>query len=135
MALATQGLSHKDIARELEINPRTVETHRAKMMEKIEADSIAMLCNMIAIHSTRTPLPGGLFGFGPPGVIVTRDLTVISFRGKTGRYLEPLPGTASLDLVKLIRQEILVDLRNLFKRALQSDEPVIKTGIELNFRS
>ncbi|MFP4062656.1 MAG: chemotaxis protein CheB [Halochromatium sp.] len=69
--------------------------------------------------------------FGPPGVIVTRDLTVISFRGKTGRYLEPLPGTASLDLVKLIRQEILVDLRNLFKRALQSDEPVIKTGIEL----
>ncbi|WP_201246316.1 chemotaxis protein CheB [Halochromatium salexigens] len=69
--------------------------------------------------------------FSPPGVIVTRDLTVMSFRGKTGRYLEPLPGTASLDLVKLIRQEILVDLRNLFKRALKSDEPVLKTGIEL----
>ena len=117
MALATQGLSHKEIARELEISPRTVETHRAKMMEKMEAYRAVLTL------------------FGPPGVIVTRDLTVISFRGKTGRYLEPLPGTASLDLVKLIRQEILVDLRNLFKRALQSDEPVIKTGIELNFRS
>lgn len=69
--------------------------------------------------------------FGPPGVIVTRDLTVMSFRGKTGRYLEPLPGSASLDLAKLVRQELLVDLRNLFKRALKSDEPVIKTGIEL----
>ncbi|MEA3641633.1 MAG: PAS domain-containing protein [Lamprobacter sp.] len=69
--------------------------------------------------------------FGPPGVIVSRDLSVLSFRGKTGRYLEPLPGTASLDLVKLVRQELLVDLRNLFKRALKSDEPVIKTGIDL----
>ncbi|MFP4279861.1 MAG: response regulator transcription factor [Halochromatium sp.] len=49
MRFATQGLSNKDIARELEISPRTVETHRAKMMEKMEADSIAMLCNMVAL--------------------------------------------------------------------------------------
>ncbi|MEA1052206.1 response regulator [Lamprobacter modestohalophilus] len=49
MTLATQGLSNKDIARELEISPRTVETHRAKVMEKMEADSLAMLCNMVAL--------------------------------------------------------------------------------------
>ncbi len=49
MGFATQGMSNKDIARELEISPRTVETHRARMMEKMEADSIAMLCNMIAL--------------------------------------------------------------------------------------
>lgn len=49
MGLTTQGLSSKDIARELEISPRTVETHRARIMEKMEADSIAMLCNMVAL--------------------------------------------------------------------------------------
>lgn len=49
MGFATQGLSNKDIAREMKISSRTVESHRARMMEKMEADSIATLCNMIAL--------------------------------------------------------------------------------------
>lgn len=49
MGMATQGMSNKDIAGELGISPRTVETHRARVMEKMEADNIASLCNMVAL--------------------------------------------------------------------------------------
>ena len=48
MQLVTAGLSNKDIARQLEISPRTVEKYRARVMEKMHADSIADLCQMVA---------------------------------------------------------------------------------------
>lgn len=51
MQLVTAGLSNKDIARELEISPRTVEKYRARVMEKMHADSIADLCQMVAASS------------------------------------------------------------------------------------
>lgn len=46
MQLVTDGLSNKDIARKLEISPRTVEKYRARVMEKMQAASIADLCQM-----------------------------------------------------------------------------------------
>ena len=51
MQLVTAGLSNKDIARQLEISPRTVEKYRARVMEKMHADSIADLCQMVAASS------------------------------------------------------------------------------------
>jgi len=51
MQLVTAGLSNKDIARELDISPRTVEKYRARVMEKMHADSIADLCQMVAVSS------------------------------------------------------------------------------------
>lgn len=48
MQLVTDGLSNKDIARKLEISPRTVEKYRARVMEKMRADSIADLCQMMS---------------------------------------------------------------------------------------
>jgi two-component system, LuxR family, response regulator FixJ len=51
MQLVTAGFSNKDIARQLEISPRTVEKYRARVMEKMHADSIADLCQMVATSS------------------------------------------------------------------------------------
>lgn len=48
MQFVTEGLSNKEIARELGISPRTVEKYRARVMEKMRADSIADLCQMVA---------------------------------------------------------------------------------------
>jgi RNA polymerase sigma factor (sigma-70 family) len=49
MVLATKGLANKEIARHLEISPRTVENHRARVMEKMQAENLAELCRMAAV--------------------------------------------------------------------------------------
>lgn len=49
MALVTAGLSNKEIARQLQISPRTVENHRARVMSTMLADSLAQLCHMAGI--------------------------------------------------------------------------------------
>lgn len=41
------GLSTKEIARDLEISPRTVEVHRSRLMMKMEARNLAHLFRMI----------------------------------------------------------------------------------------
>lgn len=47
MSLVSEGLSNKAIARQLDISPRTVEIHRAKMMEKMGASSVGALIRLV----------------------------------------------------------------------------------------
>jgi DNA-binding CsgD family transcriptional regulator len=44
MALAVDGATNKEIAGALGISIKTVETHRARLMEKIRVENIAELC-------------------------------------------------------------------------------------------
>lgn len=47
LKLIVQGQSNKQVAAELNISPRTVEIHRARVMEKTGADSIVSLVRMV----------------------------------------------------------------------------------------
>lgn len=47
LTLIAKGRSNKQVASELNISPRTVEIHRARVMEKTEADSVATLVRMV----------------------------------------------------------------------------------------
>jgi two-component system response regulator FixJ len=47
MELAAKGLSNKEIAARLRISPRTVEIHRAWMMERMGARNVADLVRMV----------------------------------------------------------------------------------------
>jgi two-component system CheB/CheR fusion protein len=67
--------------------------------------------------------------YGTPGVVVTEDLTIVQFRGQTGAFLDPLPGTASLDLFRMAREEIRMDLRSAIDAARQSGEPAQRTAL------
>lgn len=43
LGLIVAGLTNKEIGRALDVSPRTVETHRANLFAKLEADSLAQL--------------------------------------------------------------------------------------------
>jgi FixJ family two-component response regulator len=45
--LMTQGLQNKSIAQKLAVSPRTIEIHRARVMEKMNAHSVAELVRMM----------------------------------------------------------------------------------------
>jgi two-component system, LuxR family, response regulator FixJ len=47
-ALIVQGLTNKEIGRVLSVSPRTVETHRANLFVKLEAESLAQLIRRYA---------------------------------------------------------------------------------------
>lgn len=69
--------------------------------------------------------------FGPPGVVVTDDLAILQFRGQTGPYLEPAPGVASLDLLRMAREEIRLPLRQAIDQARSTRQAAKETGVAL----
>jgi two-component system, LuxR family, response regulator FixJ len=49
MTLVVKGLSNKEAARQLEVSNRTIDVHRAKIMEKMDAEDLAEL-TVMAMH-------------------------------------------------------------------------------------
>lgn len=48
LPLLLDGMSNKHIARELGLSPRTVETHRANLLKKMQVDSVTSLAKRLA---------------------------------------------------------------------------------------
>ena len=49
--------------------------------------------------------------FAPSGVLINSNMEVLQFRGHTGAFLEHAPGEASLNLLKMARASLAVELR------------------------
>ena len=69
--------------------------------------------------------------YGPPGVVVSEAFDVLQYRGKTGRFFEPTPGAATINLLKLIRPELLHELRTALPRALHEGVRVVSDPVQL----
>jgi two-component system CheB/CheR fusion protein len=69
--------------------------------------------------------------YSPPGVLVTEALDVVQFRGRTGEYLEPPSGDASLNLLKLAREGLLHGLRAALQSARKTRRAVRKDGLRV----
>jgi two-component system CheB/CheR fusion protein len=69
--------------------------------------------------------------FAPPGVVVTDELVVIQFRGRTAPFLEHAPGAASLDLLRTVREELRLPLRRTIDKARATNSPARESGISL----
>ena len=74
-----------------------------------------------------------LMRYAPASVLVNADFDILQFRGNTGAYLAPAPGRASLNLIKMLREGLLVPVRNLLSKARKDGMPARKNG--LSFRS
>lgn len=57
LGLILSGLTNKEAGRALSLSPRTVETHRANLFAKLDADSLAQLIRRYAPLVDREPTP------------------------------------------------------------------------------
>jgi two-component system, chemotaxis family, CheB/CheR fusion protein len=62
--------------------------------------------------------------FSPAGVVINRQMDVLQFRGKTAPFLEHQPGAASLNLLRMAHEELVLDIRRAVNKALQTNERV-----------
>ena len=69
--------------------------------------------------------------YAPAGVVVDSDLQIVQFRGQTGAFLEPAPGEASLNVLKMAREGLLFGLRSALHAARKTKQPVRKEGLQV----
>lgn len=73
-----------------------------------------------------------LNNYAPAGILVNNDLDIISFRGKVNQYLDPSSGDASLNLFKMIKPELNVELHSAFRKINKSSHKVVVEDIKLD---
>ncbi len=69
--------------------------------------------------------------FAPATVFVNEDLEIIHTRGNVNRYLKLAPGRASLSILKMVREGLLLDLRNAIGRARKENTAVRKQNVRI----
>lgn len=65
----------------------------------------------------------------PDGVIVNDNLEIVHFRGTTGNWIEPGAGKPSLNVLKIIKRELTIELRSLINKAKNTRKAARKDGI------
>ena len=69
--------------------------------------------------------------FAPPGVLVDANMDIVHFRGDTSPYLAPAPGSASLNILKMAREGLLVGLRAAIVKAKKEEASVRERGLRV----
>lgn len=67
----------------------------------------------------------------PASVVVNSDLEILQFRGESGLFLDPAPGKASLNILKMARSGLAFELRTAVHKANKSGKTIRKTGLEI----
>ena len=69
----------------------------------------------------------------PAAVLINEQMEILQFRGHTGRFLEPVAGEASLNLMKMVREGLLFHLRSLLYEVMEAHVFVRKENIQYNY--
>lgn len=67
----------------------------------------------------------------PACVVINQDMEILQFRGSTGIFLEPSPGRASLNLLKMARTPLALELQAAIHNAKKQHAPVKKSGVAM----
>lgn len=68
--------------------------------------------------------------YAPPALIVDPDLHIVHFQGDISPYLAPATGQPSFHLLKMLRPELVVDLRTAIYKARKEGAVVHKDGVQ-----
>jgi len=73
-----------------------------------------------------------LASYAPASVVIDAQMEIVHFRGHTSPYLEPATGRASLNLFKMARESLGLELRAAISKARKSGQRVKKEGIQMS---
>jgi len=98
-------------------------------------------------HAIRTEPPSGLelqkrlerviqSRYSPDAVVVDAEMQILQFRGRTAPYLDPSPGEATLNLLRMAKDSLVLPLRRAMQRALENDIVVRESAsVEIDGRA
>ena len=69
--------------------------------------------------------------FSPPCVIVNEQGDIVYIQGKTGKYLEPASGKASLNILQMARQGLAFELRSALRKAVSRKKEITIAGLQI----
>jgi len=109
--------------RPLEFTPRDRETERTEPAEQAlewtEAEFLREADRIV------------LGKYAPAGVVVDDELNILQFRGRVNSYLQPFPGMASLNLLKMTSEALSTELRNAVQQTRREDAPVRREEVRI----
>lgn len=74
-----------------------------------------------------------LMNHAPAGVVIGGNMNVLQFRGRTSRYLEPAPGKASLNLLRMAKPSLSRALQTATQEAKKTNQAVRREGVPHQF--
>lgn len=63
--------------------------------------------------------------YAPPYVIINEQHNIVHFHGRTSRYLEPPTGAPNVNVIKMARDWLRIDLRGAIHKAFKLNEAVV----------
>jgi len=103
----------------------------AQMSAEVQAPSMPVIERRAPISIQALADRKVLEKFAPPGLLLDENQDVIQFRGDTGPYLAPAPGMATLNVLKLVRPELMLELRSTLQRVENTGLPQVSDVIRL----
>ncbi len=70
--------------------------------------------------------------YSPPGVVVDDNFDILQFRGRTGSYLEPPVGSASLNILKMAREGLLAALKSGLEESRTTQIAVRQENVQIH---
>lgn len=71
--------------------------------------------------------------YAPPGVVISSDLEILQFRGRTAPYLEQPTGRPTLNILKMAHADLILPLRTLIQQVIRKNSALSK-DITINFQ-
>jgi two-component system CheB/CheR fusion protein len=69
--------------------------------------------------------------YSPDAVLVNGEFQILQFRGRTSPYLDPSPGQASLNVLRMAKESLVLPLRRAVQSAMETNAAVRETGLEV----
>ncbi len=68
--------------------------------------------------------------YAPASVLINDDMEILAFRGNTAPFIEPASGQASLNLMRMAKEELRIELQTAVYRAKKEKASVRREGLQ-----